>query len=700
MGFFDLNIPYRESDRHAVDKPSLRGRRLKLALKAMELGYTGVAYNRTLTGVMSESDRCSIVLFPISTLTPSSSSFFASVKFHRDILHVAGTAPFRQYTRLTVVVTNSSQALALNSGNPVLRSYDIVAVRPTRQDAFDQACQTSEVDMISIDFSKMDSFSFRLRQPMIKAAIKRGLYFEITYSDLIGDAESKRKMISNCKLLVDWTRGKNLIICSDASSATELRGPQDVANLFFMLGLSRERAKAAISSNCRSLLANAIRKKHFYKEAVKVEEVPSGGQSNTSKSVFDDWLKWDPISSGQGDVLLEDMEKSFSISKTVKENVKTIHFTSNLNGLPAHGLQIKDLVYVNKADLELCDVDKRALPVVETEGGASDEKLEKQIANTLHEQHHSLLKKEGGLGNLSNEPEGVVELPECQTSPSGASNIYANSDCQDSEVLLGYVVDAKLALLPLPGRDQVSIEVAQEEYQISGLGDSSPLSLPTFSVNSADSEEILKTSNDLEQNTVASETQLKDHPSPVQQGNCLHGGGRVHITKSNTFTIDNHITVELSNPLNKSSSSIFPLDPCTENLLEMGACANEGNRMDEIHNKNAIENTQEYPFASPHIYEDGYVEGGECSKITDSSMKFGVGSPLEGSSNMITNFDEPTTDDVRVELKQIDSVPDCQDFAKSRAGTNKRKGKLPHQPFLFPFKRYMKSKPSKKKPRK
>lgn len=145
MGFFDLNIPYRESDRHAADKPSLRGRRLKLALKAMELGYTGVAYNRTLTGVMSESDRCSIVLFPISTLTPSSSSFFASVKFHRQLLNVAVTAPFRQYTRLTVVVANSAQALALNSGNPILRSYDIIAVRPTRQDAFDQACQTSEV---------------------------------------------------------------------------------------------------------------------------------------------------------------------------------------------------------------------------------------------------------------------------------------------------------------------------------------------------------------------------------------------------------------------------------------------------------------------------------------------------------------------------------------------------------------------------
>lgn len=59
---------------------------------------------------------------------------------------------------------------------------------------------------------------------------------------------------SNCtsfQLLVDWTRGKNLIFSSAALSATELRGPQDVSNLFSLLGLQMECAKAAISKNCR-----------------------------------------------------------------------------------------------------------------------------------------------------------------------------------------------------------------------------------------------------------------------------------------------------------------------------------------------------------------------------------------------------------------------------------------------------------------
>ena len=50
---------------------------------------------------------------------------------------------------------------------------------------------------------------------------------------------------------MDWTRGRNIILSSAAPSANELRGPYDVANLSFLLGLSMEKAKAAISKNCR-----------------------------------------------------------------------------------------------------------------------------------------------------------------------------------------------------------------------------------------------------------------------------------------------------------------------------------------------------------------------------------------------------------------------------------------------------------------
>lgn len=417
----------------------------------------------------------------------------------------------------------------------------------------------------------------------------------------------------------------------------------------------------------RSLLAKALRKKHFYKEAVKVEGIPSGGQMNPEKSAFDDWLNWDPISSGQGDLLLDDMEKYSATPKTTKQNVKTISFTSKLNGLPAHGLQIKDLIYATEATLEPLDADKLSLQGMETEGDASDEKLKEQDGlNTLDEKKRSLLKN--SLSNLSKDHGGVVEQPQRQMSPSGASNIYLTSGCQDSEVPLGYVPEAKPALLPLPGHDQVSVNVAKIGYQTE---DSTLLHLPAFSGKSTDSEDVrptsnekLKYSNDLDQNSFTPETQLQDAPSPAQQGICLHDDGQAHIIKIDMPATVNHVPLELSNPLSKSSSPAFPLEPAVENC-DMSVCPPEDITADKLLMKTGIENMKEQPLASSCTsYEDAYVEGGQYSEMTDRIDEL----PLEGSSNATTNFDEPI-DDVMGELKQINSVSDYQGLAKSQTGT-------------------------------
>ncbi|KAL0003776.1 hypothetical protein SO802_011337 [Lithocarpus litseifolius] len=341
MGFFDLNIPYLDSSQ------SNKTTRTKLVVKAMELGYTGIAYNRTIKGVMSDHDRCSISPLTLSSLLNLVPSLSLSVNFHRDLLGVPRATPFRQYTRLTVVAENHSQSLALNSGNPVLKTYDLVAVKPLDQTVFDDACDKSEVDIIAIDFS--ERLPFRLKQAKVKAAIERGVYFEITYSDLIADVQTRRQMISNAKLLVDWTRGKNLIFSSAAPSVNELRGPYDVANLSSLLGLSMERAKAAISKNCRTLIANALRKKQFFKDAIRVEAIPSGAQLDFNKTLASDCFKWDPISSGEGDLLLEDMVKSFSASSKVSKTIKAIDFASVIDSMPSRGFQVKPLISQTEA---------------------------------------------------------------------------------------------------------------------------------------------------------------------------------------------------------------------------------------------------------------------------------------------------------------------------------------------------------------
>ncbi|KAJ9698296.1 hypothetical protein PVL29_007402 [Vitis rotundifolia] len=381
MGFFDLNIPY-DGTTAAGDKSS----RIKVVVKAMELGYSGVAYNRKIKGVMSDSDYCSIPPLSLSSLLKLAPSLSSSVRFHRSLLGVPLSSPFRQYTRLTVAVDSSPQASALNSGNPVLKSYDLVAVRPLNQNAFDQACQVSEVDLIAIDFS--EKLPFRLKLPMVKAAIKRGVYFEITYSNLISDVQSRKQMISNAKLLVDWTRGNNLIFSSAAPSVNELRGPYDVANLSSLLGLSMERAKAAISKNCRSLIANALRKNQFYKEAIRVELIPSS-EFDSNEPWSGNGLKWDPISSGEGDLLLDDMAKSFSAAGKVSKTVKAIDFASIVDSMSSHGLQLKDLLSGTKSVLQPVDNIKNSMSVdgkigapVPTNGGSEQPDMLKLFPET------------------------------------------------------------------------------------------------------------------------------------------------------------------------------------------------------------------------------------------------------------------------------------------------------------------------------
>ncbi|KAK9998504.1 hypothetical protein SO802_018107 [Lithocarpus litseifolius] len=84
----------------------------------------------------------------------------------RPLLHL----PPQCSTRLTVCVENHSQALALNSSNPILKTYDLDAVMPLDQNAFDDACDKSE----------------------------RRVYFEIMYSDLIADVQTRKANDNQC----------------------------------------------------------------------------------------------------------------------------------------------------------------------------------------------------------------------------------------------------------------------------------------------------------------------------------------------------------------------------------------------------------------------------------------------------------------------------------------------------------------------
>ncbi|KAL0919591.1 hypothetical protein M5K25_011694 [Dendrobium thyrsiflorum] len=433
MSFFDLSIPYVEkTGAPALDNCSRRDCRLRTVARIMELGYTAIAYDRPFRGVLSDADRCQIAPFPAqSFLDPvagcSPAAFSASVALHRDLLGVPRASQFRQYTRITVSVDSAAAASALNSGNRLLRSYDLVAARPLNQMAFDQACNASEVDIISLDFSQ--KLPFRLKLAMVQAAVKRGVHFEIAYSHIIAGGHARRQILSEAKRLGEWTRGKNLIISGSAVSLNEVRGPRDVANLSaILLGLTMERAKAAISGNCRSLVFNALRKKNcYFKEAIRIERILPEEKMDSQGDWFKEWNDWDPISSGENDLpSLDDMAKLFSAASKHSKSQNAIDFTSSINGMAPNAS-----IFSSTYNLELDSADgnhpsdeleqRRNVDHVSAENVAA--MVDKSVLNTTNEETKPCL-DENGMGINVFENPSWSNSDDLSLTGSGPTGVY------------------------------------------------------------------------------------------------------------------------------------------------------------------------------------------------------------------------------------------------------------------------------------
>ena len=71
--------------------------------------------------------------------------------------------------------------------------------------------------------------------------------------------------------------------------------------------------------------------------------MPVGAQIDPNEPWVVDDVDWDPISSGEGYLCLDDMAKSFANSGKVSQTVKAIDFAPIVNSAQSHGLQVKDI---------------------------------------------------------------------------------------------------------------------------------------------------------------------------------------------------------------------------------------------------------------------------------------------------------------------------------------------------------------------
>ena len=110
-------------------------------------------------------------------------------------------------------------------------------------------------------------------------AIRRGIRFEICYAQAVqdGGADKRRNFISNTLAIVRATRGRGLIVSSEARSVLGVRAPADVQNLLNVWGIEQGRAKEALTVTPRSVVANERMRRTSYRGIIDVVE---GGERN------------------------------------------------------------------------------------------------------------------------------------------------------------------------------------------------------------------------------------------------------------------------------------------------------------------------------------------------------------------------------------------------------------------------------------
>lgn len=230
MPFYDLNVAYRSGDLGLSQTLSFLS----------ELEYGAVALSLSITGKLPAT--------PEQIHIPEAPRGMALL------------------TRLTLTISDPSQNHRLAS---LLSSYNLVALRPANDKAFQLCCASLECDIISLDLGMR--LPFILKFKTVSSALQRGIRFEICYSPgITGGSDARRNLITGATSLIRATRGRGIIISSEAKNAMGCRGPWDVINLAQIWELNQERGKEAVCEEAEKVVRLAKMKRESFRGVVHV----------------------------------------------------------------------------------------------------------------------------------------------------------------------------------------------------------------------------------------------------------------------------------------------------------------------------------------------------------------------------------------------------------------------------------------------
>ncbi|KAF3057334.1 putative ribonuclease P protein subunit 3 [Daldinia childiae] len=259
---YDLNIAW---------SPSISTTDLERTLRfSSQLGYNVVALNHNLDAPLPSQISNSIPPF-----APQTSSFQPENR-QQPIPTIL--------RRLTVNFSDPSQNQQLPKA---AQAYDILALRPQTEKAFQAACltvSTTEVSIISLDLTVR--LPFHLRPKPCMAAVARGLRFEIAYGQTLrpgADDRARATFAGNVIQLVRATRGRGLIVSSEAADTMALRAPVDIVNLLAVWGLPTDKGMEALGVNPRGVVVNEGIKRSGFRGVVDIVNVAGRSEEEQSK---------------------------------------------------------------------------------------------------------------------------------------------------------------------------------------------------------------------------------------------------------------------------------------------------------------------------------------------------------------------------------------------------------------------------------
>ncbi|KAF7723288.1 hypothetical protein EC973_002134 [Apophysomyces ossiformis] len=256
--FFDFNIPYpKQADHAAIDRLE------KILTRISQSKSTNAS--RVYQRIRSLTTRLSVPR-AIVALNHTVGSIKDAQEFNQ--VNPARFSTVKQLKRLTVVVEDPKKNYQLVTTNPLYQTMDILAVQPTNIDVCKHACQSYDVDLISMDLSQK---GVSPGYASTKVALNRGVFFEICYTQAFRDPSRRAVFFSNVKRLVDITRGDNLIFSSGALQALEIKKPSDMRMMGLLFGMTPEQVEAAVGCNYNRLLMKAETRKSTFNAAIRVE---------------------------------------------------------------------------------------------------------------------------------------------------------------------------------------------------------------------------------------------------------------------------------------------------------------------------------------------------------------------------------------------------------------------------------------------